>query len=83
MEARVVSQAACGNDKVVKIVVSSRKALAKYKPERDETTVVVADDVCSDKDMDEIKTYCDQLGYEYEGRLNEEYEQGNVGPGLV
>lgn len=83
MQARVISCTTFGDDKVVKIAVSSHEAVAKYKAGENETTVVVSDDTCSEKDVKEIKMSCEKLGYVYEGRLNEEYTQTNTGPGLV
>ncbi|KAL1190646.1 Oxysterol-binding protein-related protein 1B [Cardamine amara subsp. amara] len=80
MEARVISCTTFGDDKVVKIAVPNQQALAKYKAGENETTVVVSDDTCPEKEVDEIKKCCEKLGYVYEGRLNEEYTQG---PGLV
>ncbi|CAN8247557.1 unnamed protein product [Cochlearia groenlandica] len=83
MEAKVISCTTFGDDKIVKIVVSDRRAIAKYKPGEQETTIVVCDDTCSEKDLKEIKKCCEKLGYVYEGRLNEDYTQTNTGPGLV
>ncbi|CAH8264312.1 unnamed protein product [Arabidopsis lyrata] len=83
MEARVISCTTFGDDKVVKIVVPNHQAITKYKAGENETTVIVSDDTCSEKDVKEIKKCCEKLGYVYEGRLNEEYTQTNTGPGLV
>ncbi|CAF2122305.1 unnamed protein product [Brassica napus] len=83
MEAKVISCTTFGEDKVIKIVVSSRRAVTNYKPGENETTVVVADDTCSKKDVEEIKKTCEKLDYVYEGRLHEDYAQTNIGPGLV
>ncbi|CAH8355603.1 unnamed protein product [Eruca vesicaria subsp. sativa] len=83
MEAKVISCTTFGEDKVIKIVVSSHRAVANYKPGENETTVVVSDDTCSKKDVEEIKKLCEKLDYVYEGRLNEDYAQANTGPGLV
>lgn len=83
MEARVISCTTFGDDKVVKIVVSDHRTIAKYKAGENETTIVVSDDSCSKKDVEEIKKCCEKLGYVYEGRLDEEYTQTNTGPGLV
>nr|VDC79786.1 unnamed protein product [Brassica rapa] len=83
MEAKVISCTTFGEDKVIKIVVSSRRAVTNYKPGENETTVVVADDTCSKKDVEEIKKTCEKLDYVYEGRLHEDYAQNNIGPGLV
>jgi hypothetical protein len=83
MEARVISCTTFGDDKVVKIAVLNHQAVAKYETGENETTVVVSDDTCSEKDVKEIKKCCEKLGYVYEGKLNEEYTQTNTGPGLV
>ncbi|XP_018475563.1 oxysterol-binding protein-related protein 1B-like [Raphanus sativus] len=83
MEAKVISCTTFGNDKVVKIVVWRHRSVANYKPEENETTVVVADDTCSEKDVEEIEKTCEKLDYVYEGRLHVDYDQTNIGPGLV
>ncbi|KAF2614145.1 hypothetical protein F2Q70_00008193 [Brassica cretica] len=84
MEAKVISCTTFGDDKVIKIVVSRHRAVTNYKPRENETTtVVVADDTCSKKDVEETKMTCEKLDYVYEGRLHEDYAQTNIGPGLV
>jgi len=83
MEARVISCTTFGDNKVVKIAVLNHQAITKYKAGENETTVVVSDDTCPEKDVKEIKKFCEKLGYVYEGRLSEEYTQTNTGPGLV
>ncbi|VVB07563.1 unnamed protein product [Arabis nemorensis] len=83
MEARILSCTTFGDDKVVKIVVPNHRAISKYKAGENETTIVVSDRTCSEKDVEEIKKFCEKLGYVYEGRLDQEYSQTNTGPGLV
>ncbi|VYS54055.1 unnamed protein product [Arabidopsis thaliana] len=80
MEARVISCTTFGDNKVVKIAVLNHQAITKYKAGENETTVVVSDDTCPEKDVKEIKKFCEKLGYVYEGRLSEEYTQTNTGP---
>ncbi|KAH0854696.1 hypothetical protein HID58_057772 [Brassica napus] len=64
------------------ILRDKHRAVTNYKPRENETTtVVVADDTCSKKDVEEIKMTCEKLDYVYEGRLHEDYAQTNIGPG--